>query len=327
MLILDGRTLLKDKNRDITVSLTGGLGNQLFQIACGLYYSEGHGISVLGSLGRPRQAINGRLSSLQFNFHNQVRLIPTESVSLFWAKCAGFILRRSINQKNYERFLGLGKMLDFVVRLLLLLRLKKQYRFLCGSGVGDCTLNPKNSSNLLFGYFQSDKWLSDTYVKDTLDRISLDGEELILEHFRNKAIHDVPLVVHFRLGDYKNEPEIGLLPAEYYFRAIAEISKTREFGKIWLFSDEPEAALSKMPVEFKSQTEMIQIPGNNDALTLQVMRYGTGYVLSNSTFGWWSARLSHSNNPSVIVPDRWFKALPEPKGLIPSDWLRIRAWD
>lgn len=318
---------MKNKNRKITVSLSGGLGNQLFQIACGLYYSEGLGISVLGSLGRPRKTLSGSVSSLQFNFHNQVRLIPMQSVSLFWAKCAGFILRRSIAHKSYERFLGLGKILDSVVRALLMLRLQQRYRFLCGTGVGDCNLNPKNSSNLLIGYFQSDKWLSDTYVKNTLSAISLNGKESILEHFQNKAVRDAPLVVHFRIGDYKNEPEIGLLPAEYYLRAITKISREREYGKIWLFSDEPEAALSKLPAQFESRTEMIQIQGNNDALTLQVMRYGMGYVLSNSTFGWWSARLSHSNNPKVIVPDRWFKALPEPKGLIPPDWQRIRAWD
>lgn len=319
--------LLKDKKRDITVSLTGGLGNQLFQIACGLYYSNGQGISVLASLGRPRQTVGGLVSALQFNFHNEVHLIPMDCVSPLWSKCAGFILRRTIDQKDYERFFGLGKISDLIVRVLLIFRLRRYYRFVCGTGVGDVTLNLKNSSNLLFGYFQSNKWLSDLYVKETLQAISVEGEEEILEHFREKAIREIPLVVHLRIGDYKNEPEIGLLPADYYFRAITEISKAQEFGKIWLFSDEPEEALAKMPDQFKSKTEMIQILGNSDALTLQVMRYGAGYVLSNSTFGWWSARLSHSSNPNVIVPDRWFKALPEPKGLIPLDWLRIRAWD
>jgi hypothetical protein len=69
------------------------------------------------------------------------------------------------------------------------------------------------------------------------------------------------------------------------------------------------------------------VPEQNDALTLQIMRFGKSYILSNSTFGWWSARLSHYEKSIVIVPDRWFKALPEPFELVPENWVRIHAWE
>jgi len=53
------------------------------------------------------------------------------------------------------------------------------------------------------------------------------------------------------------------------------------------------------------------------------MRLGTGYVLSNSTFGWWAAYLARMEPKVVVVPDPWFKKIDEPLGLIPIGWTRI----
>jgi hypothetical protein len=318
---------VQDRSPEITVSLTGGMGNQLFQIASGLYHSRGQGISVLDSLGRPRRTPSGLASGLQFDFKNQVRPLHMKELSGFWVKCAGFIIRRGITTKKYENFCGVGNLLEGIVKIFLSARFKFKYQIHRATGVGNTDLEITNSENLIFGYFQTDKWLQNPYVKDTMNGISLAGEEDTLKFFRMKADLDQPLVIHFRIGDYKNEPDIGLLPEDYYQNALEQMSKNLDFEKIWLFSDEPEVALRKVPDKFKSRTEVIGVAEGNDALTLQVMRFGRHYILSNSTFGWWAARLSHSIDPTVIVPNKWFKTLPEPDGLIPQDWLRIRAWN
>lgn len=319
--------IVPDRNPEIIVSLTGGMGNQFFQIASGLYHSQGKGIFVLDSLGRPRRTHSGLASGLQFDFKDQVRPLHMKEFSIFWVKCAGFIIRRGIMTKKYEKFFGIGNLLESTVKIILSARFKFRYHIHRASGVGNTDLEISNSKNLIFGYFQTDKWLHNPYVKETMQSISLFGEEDTLKLFRIKANLERPLIIHFRIGDYIDEPDIGLLPDDYYQSALDRVSDNQDFGKVWLFSDEPEAAVKKIPENFKSRTEVIDIANGNDALTLQVMRFGRHYILSNSTFGWWAARLSHTTNPTVVVPNKWFKALPEPEGLIPQDWLRIHAWN
>jgi hypothetical protein len=57
------------------------------------------------------------------------------------------------------------------------------------------------------------------------------------------------------------------------------------------------------------------------AEALYLMSLGSGSVISNSTFSWWSAKLG--NGGPIVAPQSWFKTLPEPLHLIPPDWLRI----
>jgi hypothetical protein len=64
----------------------------------------------------------------------------------------------------------------------------------------------------------------------------------------------------------------------------------------------------------------------NSAETLELMRCGKAYIIANSTFSWWGAMLSNSENPMVICPDRWFKSQAEPLHLIPKYWKRVPAW-
>jgi hypothetical protein len=159
-----------------------------------------------------------------------------------------------------------------------------------------------------------------------MSTIHLSDSSDTLESYRLKALIENPLVIHIRLGDYVSEPLIGLLPSEYFENALLEIFRPGKFGKIWLFSDEPDTAVKNIPQKYLSYTEVISTSKMTDALTLQVMRHGSGYVLSNSTFGWWAAALSHSDSPQVVVPERWFREMPEPLGLIPNHWIRCPAW-
>jgi hypothetical protein len=61
------------------------------------------------------------------------------------------------------------------------------------------------------------------------------------------------------------------------------------------------------------------------AETFTVMRQGHGFIIANSSFSWWAARLSTAADPLVIAPKPWFKNLDEPDNLIPPEWVRIDA--
>ena len=41
-------------------------------------------------------------------------------------------------------------------------------------------------------------------------------------------------------------------------------------------------------------------------VTLEKMRWGSGYVIGNSSFSWWGAFLSHTKNAPTVAPKPWF---------------------
>ena len=112
--------------------------------------------------------------------------------------------------------------------------------------------------------------------------------------------------------------------SQQYFETAINFQLGRcNYESIWFFSDEP--SLAKNIVKFNNKIETRWIPevGQSAAETLEVMRHGKGYVISNSTFSWWGAFLSYNENAIVVAPSPWFKAMSQPKMLIPNNWVEI----
>ena len=126
--------------------------------------------------------------------------------------------------------------------------------------------------------------------------------------------------MHVRLADYLNEPNFGVPGVKYYFDAIRELYDQELHKSIWLFSDEIESAKDRIPPELQSKTRLIAEVDGNDYSSLIAMALGQDFVIANSTFSWWAARLSSNPNTRVIFPSPWFKGMPEPKDLIPTNW-------
>jgi hypothetical protein len=56
------------------------------------------------------------------------------------------------------------------------------------------------------------------------------------------------------------------------------------------------------------------------------MRLGHGFVIANSSFSFWGAMLANrSEDIDVVAPEPWFSGMPEPRDLIPPNWLREKA--
>jgi len=147
-----------------------------------------------------------------------------------------------------------------------------------------------------------------------------EASTFLAEH-QTLAKVEKPLVVHIRLGDYKMEENFGIL-SEKYYECLNELWEGGSFGKIWMFSDEPEIAIEKIPKKLRGEVRIINDKSEVPAVTLEVMRLGHGYVIANSSLSWWGAMLSKNTNPIVIPPNPWFKSMPEPKNLIPEGWDR-----
>ena len=309
--------------RNLTISLTGGLGNQLFQYAALLYFGKGRGIGLTQDFGKPRMQGDGQAELFAFSVECDVKRYRKTFLS---EKFAGYLLRLGVHRKWWEIKPIMRNMVSAIGSLYLSLINR---RFIWIRGYTALGYSNKFSigkfTNLLVGYFQNEVWISDEEIKNQMMRLSLKKTKSSIRELIEKSNRERPLVVHVRLGDYRKEADFGILPAEYYELAIRRSWETNTFGAIWLFSDEPKEALLRIPRELRGLVRIID-ESYSAAESLELMRYGWGYVIANSTFSWWGAMLSYKANSRVMAPEKWFKHLADPENLVPDRWERVRSW-
>mgnify|MGYP003342821508 FL=1 len=100
-----------------------------------------------------------------------------------------------------------------------------------------------------------------------------------------------------------------------------------KFDDIWVFSDEINLVRKEIP--FKENKYRVKWFGNlelTDYETLELMRYGSGYIIANSTFSWWAAYLAYNKSAPVIAPNKWFQQGEDPNELCPPDWIKIESF-
>jgi hypothetical protein len=146
-----------------------------------------------------------------------------------------------------------------------------------------------------------------------------------LDACRERSLRENPIIVHVRLTDYRRSRGIGLLGPGYFEAAIERVRRMGMEGRLWVFSDEPAAVEDWLPAdELRRGPRYLYPPPGHEhpASVLEAMTFGSAYVLSNSTFGWWAASLAQTVNPPVVVPRPWFSGYPDPADLIPPEWMR-----
>ncbi len=306
------------------IILTGGLGNQLFQMAAGLN-STTERVCLESKIGNPRKNNHGEAELLSFRIPERTSIINSNAIHRgLFSKVFGFLLRSGIEPNKIERFLPIRKLINLVGALILSVALKARIRVFQCENIGYCEI-PRDEKNwLIIGYLQSYQWLSPT-VQSEMKKMNLCETSEALEHLIAISEVEKPIVVHIRLGDYLDEPHFGIPGKKYYETALDLLTSQFPKSKIWLFSNNFVQAKLFIPDRYTAKLRVMDYPELSSAGTLELMKLGHAYVLGNSTFSWWAAQLSKNETAPVIAPQPWFRMLPEPSLLIPDHWLRISA--
>ena len=309
------------RTKEITICLTGGLGNQLFQLAFGLS-RKADKVLIDSSLGKPRKTETVPDLFL-FRFSNLVFLQNKQKESrLFFQKVAGFLLRIGVQYKGVvwakllyraRLFLG-GISLSIYFRRVLMPKVCQ--------GVG--YFEPKNSKNeLAIGYFQTYKFLRQENVESIMMEIEPIHQSDKLKNYINDAEQRRPVFLHLRLSDYLTEEKFGTCSSEYYESAIKKLKA--EEREIWVFSDDLNLARKRLESTKLRNVKFVEDSSLSPAEILHLYRHGADFVIANSTFSWWGAALRMKRDTRVIAPKPWFINMPEPSDLIPEDWMRVEA--
>jgi hypothetical protein len=315
---------MKNKS-DLIVSLTGGLGNQLFQYACGLAVAGDNDLYLCSAFGKPRKSSNGQIELLSFNLSHNTKLLKDKQALWLTRKFAGYILRIGIVPKKFEKnpiYIFLIKML---AKIVFTSYFRKKVSIFNNLGIGYSNIKKPKKRTLLFGYFQTFKWVNKPELKKSLMAMNLKISYPALEHYKNLSYLEKPLIVHVRLGDYMSEKNFGIPSKAYYELAIKTILNFGKCKTIWLFSDDLDVAKDYMPNNLNIPVRYFNQIENSTAATFETMRLGCGYVIANSTFSWWAAYLNNNLSTEVVSPKPWFSNMSEPIDLIPDNWIRIDA--
>ena len=300
----------------------GGLGNQLFQLAAANVLFEGRNYLIdMSKFSKNKDFLS------KFSFGKKLNILPKQKKNYIEQKLINLIIRVNYRPEKNDKTQRIYSFIDHVAKLFLSKIYLEGMTIVTSSNLGfDEKLIIKNPNSYLIGYFQSYVWPSDPINQTFFEDVQLVKKNSKFDYYCELSKIERPLIVHIRLGDYLGQKSFGLISKEYYHESIKSLWSTNLYDKIWIFSNEPDKVKPYIPSSLAVSIRIIDLDLNDAAATLQLMRYGHGYVLSNSTFGWWGAFLTVNRGARVIAPKPWFKLLDDPNQIIPFNWSIRDGW-
>ena len=305
----------------IIINMKGGLGNQLFQYACGraliLRQEEKNTIVNKDNSAEDRDSDSIlKLDITGYGENNGIDTMRHYSLEAFNIQ-AKIATREEIRKLKYPyRIISKGWRF-FRVKVL------RQFNV----GFNPRIFN-KQGSIYLDGFFQTEKYFidkekeiqADLTLKDPLDQ---KAQEVSVKIKNAENI----ISLHVRRGDYVSDPKTnqhhGTCGSEYYSRALEYI--TSKIGKdvtVFVFSDDIEWVRNNMSLPYPAV--YVSSPDIPDYEELTLMSQCRHHIIANSSFSWWGAWLNPNPNKIVIAPKRWVRATNiDISEVVPNNWIRL----
>jgi hypothetical protein len=293
--------------KTIAVRIFGGLGNQLFQYACGRALS----------IEKRRELI---LDTSEFS-HENLRAF----------ELGNFCIPGNVMQYAYTEE---KKKIPKYHPVRAMQRIQYKFFWKTFSETGLSRYNPdliRSDRNLyLWGYWQSPRYFSKhaSVIKNDLAfRLDNNAEYSDLV---NTMRSTQSVAVHVRRGDYASNSNLttryGLLGASYYSRAVKEVERKLHDPMFFVFSDDVSAARELMGsssrIAYVTTTQ--RKSGFDD---FQLMTACKNFIIANSTYSWWASYLGEKHNSVVITPDPWFNdSSIYTTDLLPSHWIKTPSF-
>jgi hypothetical protein len=304
------------------VILSGGLGNQIFQYVAGRAIFNQSEMILDYSLLNPRLLKNGlpEIADLTLS-KNLTWDCPKRST--IQRKLAEFVLKgSSIRPDESTRRRALIKIFPFFCFVVGTLFFKGA-RVLAPRGIGYSEISlSRRKSHLLIGNFHSYSWF-ETNPSMFRGELGLQKGLEEIEVFRSASSIARPLIVQMRFGDFLDIEELNVVTRDYFANSLALAQSRTPKSKVWIFSNDFEKAREYLGEAYSDDFKEIDPKGFTSAQILELLKLGTGYIISNSTFGWWGAYLTQTPHSLVCVPAKWYATMITPEKLIPSSWERI----
>jgi hypothetical protein len=194
------------------------------------------------------------------------------------------------------------------------------------------------TTKMLVGYFQSYKYF-ELYSSIIYRLLKIDDIKIKLTNKYSTLVNDdLPVSMHFRIGDYKKEPDNYIILKEEYYRTalkyflennLIKPNNNKNIKVLYFCEDQDIEDVEKIITILKQ--EFLQViferadPILEDWEQLILMSLCKYNIIANSTFSWWAAYLNTYRYKKIVYPDAWFgpKLRHNTCDLFPENWIKI----
>ena len=272
----------------IFVKLISGLGNQLFQYAMGRQLAITRGVPL----------------KLDLSFF--------ETQQLRSYKLDHYNIRAEVaSDEEVARFLRVYKSKNRVDRVYRTLerQLPKQLRRYYKENewwVYEPQLLKASGKLYLDGYWQHHKYFEKLHPQIRQELTLKENSYPRPGNLAAEIAHNHASVsLHIRRGDYVSDKAahnfMGVLPLEYYYRAISYLGRKLSDPVYYVFSDDLEWAKANLRQDIPLQF----VEADKDYVELDMMSRCRHNIIANSSFSWWGAFLNQNPDKIVVAPSQW----------------------
>lgn len=295
----------------IRIKLSGGLGNQMFQYACGRVLAIKHQTELI-------------LDTSQLNIKESDSTIRQFELENF--KLGSF----KIDDKNPLSANSLLYRIANVVSIRIGTGGIQTSKYFIENGYSfNSSIKIVGEDCFLVGYWQSYRYFQEieSIIREEFQfKRALDGKNMDrVNQIKNKN----SVSLHVRRGDFVNNKHHdihGTCSIEYYRKAVEKISVKVNNPYLFIFSDDTEWAQAELK---NLAYPHVFVSGNTckqSYIDMQLMSLCKHNIIANSSFSWWSAWLNANPDKIVIAPLQWFadkKMNAQTRDLIPDTWIRL----
>lgn len=285
----------------VRVKIFNGLGNQLFQYACGRAIQEKFGGELI--LDISDFEVNKRKYGLcNFKLNNAIKVVDKDnSFSNFRKNWLIKIIYKFLPEIGFFVQSKFGKYLYFGEEYK---EIKKNF----------------TDNYYLYGYWQCERYFEE--IKDKLK------EEIVLKNPLKKSQVELveklekqnSVMVHIRRGDYvKSKYYDGICDENYYKKAIKIMQERLGNPTFFVFSDEIEWVKNNWT--FLENAVFVD-EDNKDFEELEIMSHCKNFIIANSSFSWWAQYLSNNEKKIVVAPQKWNNSKKK-NDIYMDNWIKI----
>ena len=296
----------------ITVSLMGGLGNQLFQFATGLEVANRAQAPLRFDLSWFDQSLRRTTGGLILRPYELGGIADDVEVATPMNGRLSELVR-------HTRDVAVRRGARLVNRLPLHMYVEWDSDF-------DPRVLELPPGTHLRGYFAS--WRYFPSMADEVRRRLLQSPSLSTwaKEQSSRATEDRVVALHVRRGDYLAlSSTYGHVAPDYYRRALEVIRGLGHEEPVWLFSDDPAGALEFLRGQVLPDHVVVPPAETSSIDSLSVMSSGSALVIANSTYSWWAAFLQERSGRPVVAPrPTWADSrFGEPRDSLLPNWLTV----
>lgn len=278
----------------ISVHLSGGLGNQMFQYMAGYALSKETDKTLL---------VNQNWFSNPWLLHrnNPAYLSKRKMDSSQFSVVSDTPRDRFLSPSDGRFERGISKLTE---------KKRRSFGIASEESFSSDTWGNADGIRRLMGFFMSPKYFrgfSPVQVFESLITPLSTWTSAMLPILKSQR----SIGVHIRLGDYIFLGD-KVIPKEVYFLEGIDLLKEKMGAstKIFLFTDEPLKVKQLFPNLVKFG-EVVSPPSSTTSVeNLILLSKCDGFVCSNSTFSWWAATLSNVPAELIARPSYFFTDTP-----------------